>query len=81
MKVKNVDSCDNAAVHLGGLTGDGRVTYHVECMEAASGQVSADWQQSPQEWEASLLQPAGLGSDLSCPTDKLNWTSYQIVTF
>ena len=62
--MKNVDGCDNAAVHLGGLTGgDGRVTrvYHVECVEAASGQVSADWHPAPREWEASLLQPSGLG--------------------
>ena len=67
--MKNVASCDNAAVHLGGLTGEGRVTvtYHVECVEADSGQVSADWQQAPQEWAASLIQPRGRGSDISCP--------------
>ena len=61
-----MDSSDNAAVHLGGLTGDGRVTYHVECVEAASAQVSADWQQPLQEWAASLLQPRGSGSEISC---------------
>ena len=61
VKVKNVDSCDNAALHLGGLTGDGRVTYHVECVEADSGQVTADWQSPLLEWAASLLQPRGSG--------------------
>ena len=62
-------SCDNAAVHLGGLTGEGRVTvtYHVECVEADSGQVSADWHQPPHEWAASLIQPRGSGSEISCP--------------
>ena len=56
-----MDSCDNAALHLGGLTGDGRVTYHVECVEADSGKVSADWQSPLLEWAASLLQPRGSG--------------------
>ena len=77
--MKNVDRCDNAAVHLGGLTGDGRVTvtYHVECVEAASGEVSADWQKSPQEWAASLLQPRGSGADVNCPerSTKLDFLS------
>ena len=57
--MKNVDSCDNAALHLGGLTGDQPVTYHVECLSADSGQVCEDWR-SAEEWTASLLPPRGL---------------------
>ena len=58
MKVKNVDSCDNAALHLGGLMGEHTVTYHVECLSADSDQVSQDWR-TAEEWTASLIPPRG----------------------
>ena len=54
LKVKNVDSCDNAALHLGGLMGEQTVTYHVECLSADSDQVSQDWR-TPEEWTAGHM--------------------------